>query len=198
MFTSFLFGVFTVVLVYLVVWMLRQITSYVYANGEESIVGIGLLVLMLAMFASCSKDDIPQICYDGSCDATLELPGNIDSNGYYHIDLEWNGEYYPRFSIDIYADATDPYWWYNETPVAQANFYTDTTIDVGYDIIPVVQSSRINLSSRDKSNTLYGKRIVGPFPPEMKGDTIDVKAVIFWDAGINYKEKEISIKFIVE
>ena len=198
MLLSFLFGVFTVVLVYLVVWMLRQITSYVYANGEESIVGIGLLVLMLAMFASCSKDDIPQICYDGSCDATLELPGNIDSNGYYHIDLEWNGEYYPRFSIDIYADATDPYWWYNETPVAQANFYTDTTIDVGYDIIPVVQSSRINLSSRDQSNTLYGKRIVGPFPPEMKGDTIDVKAVIFWDAGINYKEKEISIKFIVE
>jgi len=198
MLLSFLFGVFTVVLVYLVVWMLRQITSYVYANGEESIVGIGLLVLMLAMFASCSKDDIPQVCYDGSCDATLELPGNIDSNGYYHIDLEWNGEYFPRFSIDIYADATDPYWWYNETPVAQANFYTDTTIDVGYDIIPVVQSSRINLSSRDKSNTLYGKRIVGPFPPEMKGDTIDVKAVIFWDAGINYKEKEISIKFIVE
>ena len=198
MLLSFLFGVFTVVLFYLVVWMLRQITSYVYANGEESIVGIGLLVLMLAMFASCSKDDIPQICYDGSCDATLELPGNIDSNGYYHIDLEWSGEYFPRFSIDIYADATDPYWWYNETPVAQANFYTDTTIDVGYDIIPVVQSSRINLSSRDKANTLYGKRIVGPFPPEMKGDTIDVKAVIFWDAGINYKEKEISIKFIVE
>lgn len=198
MFTSFLFGVLTVVLVYLVVWMLRQITSYVYANGEESIIGIGLLVLMLAMFASCSKDDVPQVCYDGSCDATLELPGNIDSNGYYHIDLEWNGEYFPRFSIDIYADATDPYWWYNETPVAQANFYTDTTIDVGYDVIPVVQSSRVNLSSRDKSNTLYGKRIVGPFPPEMKGDTIDVKAVIFWDAGINYKEKEISIKFIVE
>ena len=198
MLLSFLFGVFTVVLVYLVVWMLRQITSYVYANGEESIVGIGLLVLMLAMFASCSKDDIPQICYDGSCDATLELPGNIDSNGYYHIDLEWNGEYFPRFSIDIYADATDPYWWYNETPVAQANFYTDTTIDVGYDIIPVVQSSRVNLSSRDKSNTLYGKRIVGPFPPEMKGDTIEVRAVIFWDAGINYKEKELFIKFIVE
>lgn len=195
---SFLSGVFTVVLVYLVVWMLRQITSYVYANGEESIIGIGLLVLMLAMFASCSKDDIPQVCYDGSCDASLELPGNLDSNGYYHIDLEWNGEYFPRFSIDIYADATDPYWWYNETPVAQANFYTDTTIEVGYDVIPVVQSSRVNLSSRDKSNTLYGKRIVGPFPPEMKGDTIDVKAVIFWDAGINYKEKEISIKFIVE
>lgn len=195
---SFLSGVFTVILVYLVVWMLRQITSYVYANGEESIIGIGLLVLMLAMFASCSKDDIPQVCYDGSCDASLELPGNLDSNGYYHIDLEWNGEYFPRFSIDIYADATDPYWWYNETPVAQANFYTDTTIDVGYDVIPVVQSSRVNLSSRDKSNTLYGKRIVGPFPPEMKGDTIDVKAVIFWDAGINYKEKEISIKFIVE
>ena len=198
MLLSFLFGVFTVVLFYLVVWMLRQITSYVYANGEESIVGIGLLVLMLAMFASCSKDDIPQVCYDGSCDASLELPGNIDSNGYYHIDLDWNGEYFPRFSIDVYADATDPYWWYNETPVAQANFYTDTTIDVGYDVIPVVQSSRVNLSSRDKSNTLYGKRIVGPFPPEMKGDTIDVKAVIFWDAGINYKEKELFIKFIVE
>jgi len=198
MLLSFLFGVFTVVLFYLVVWMLRQITSYVYANGEESIVGIGLLVLMLAMFASCSKDDIPQVCYDGSCDASLELPGNIDSNGYHHIDLDWNGEYFPRFSIDIYADATDPYWWYNETPVAQANFYTDTTIDVGYDVIPVVQSSRVNLSSRDKSNTLYGKRIVGPFPPEMKGDTIEVRAVIFWDAGINYKEKELFIKFIVE
>ena len=45
---------------------------------------------------------------------------------------------------------------------------------------------------------LYGKRIVGPFPPEMEGDTINIKAVIFWDAGINYLEKEISIDFIVE
>lgn len=198
MFTMFIYGVITAIIFFLITWMVKWVRDYILINGEDSFFGISILILLLALFASCSKDDIPQICYDGSCDARLEIPGTLDSNGIYHVDLEWNGEYYPRFSIDTYADATDPYWWYNESPVVQANFYTDTTVDVGYDVIPVVQSSRVYLSSKNKSNTLYGKRIVGPFPPEIKGDTIEVKAVIFWDAGINYKEKEISIKFIVE
>lgn len=188
----------TILAVLLLIRQLSTVAMIWKANGIEVLPHFIVLVLLI-LFASCSKDDsIPQVCYDGTCDARLEIPGELDDNGYYHIDLEWNGQYYPRFSIDTYADATDSYWWYNDQPVVQANFYTDTTWKFQNDVLPIVQQNRIYLSSKDKSNILYGKRIVGPFPPEMQGDTIQINAVIFWDAGINYKEKEISIKFIVE
>lgn len=197
MLVSFLLGIFTVVLFYYFRWAIRQIYSYIWAYGEESIYGL-MLLLSMVLLASCSKEEVPQVCFDGSCDASLEIDAVLDSNGYYHVDLDWNSEYWPRFSVGTYADSTDPYWWYNDSPVVQANFYTDTTIEVGNDVIPIVQSSRIYLSSRNGSKVLYGKRIVGPFPPEMQGDTLEIKAEIFWDAGIHYKEKEISLKFIIE
>ena len=181
--------------------LIRQLVTVamIWKTSEIEVVPHFLVLILLLFFASCTKEEaIPQICYDGDCDARVDVPGTLDENGYYHIDLDWSGQYYPRFSIDTYADATDPYWWYNDQPVVQANFYTDDTWNFQYDELPIVQQNRIYLSSRDKSNTLYGKRIVGPIPPQMQGDTIAIKAVIFWDAGINYKEKEISIKFIVE
>ena len=192
---------FILLTILVILVLIRQLVTVamIWKANDIDVIPHFVVLFLLILFASCSKeDDIPQVCYDGSCDARLEIPGNLDENGYYHIDLNWNGQYYPRFSIDTYADATDPYWWYNDQPVVQANFYTDTTWKFQNDVLPIVQQNRIYLSSKDKSNTLYGKRIVGPFPPEMQGDTIEIKAVIFWDAGINYKEKEISIKFIVE
>tara|TARA_B110000977_G_C10923857_1_gene434243 strand:+ start:345 stop:851 length:507 start_codon:yes stop_codon:yes gene_type:complete len=157
------------------------------------LVTIGLLSL-----CSCEKEEVlPDVC-PGGCEAFLELPSEIDENGYYHIDLSWDGTYYPRFSINTFATPTGEFWHYNGVSVVQANFYTDTTWEYGYDVIPIVAQTRVYLSKNENIKELYGKRIVGPFPPEMEGDTINIKAVIFWDAGINYLEKEISIDFIVE
>ena len=157
------------------------------------LVTIGLITL-----CSCEKEDVlPEVC-TGGCEAYLDLPYELDENGYYHIDLDWDGQYYPRFTIDTYASPTEEFWHYNGVSVVQANFYTDKTWKLNNDILPIVQKNRIYLSPNKNSSKLYGRRVVGPFPPEMEGDTITINAVIFWDAGINYLEKEISINFIVE
>jgi hypothetical protein len=181
--------------------LIRQLSTVAMmwkVNGIFMLPHLIVLTLLL-VFASCTKEDLkPPTCTDGDCNGYLELPYPIDENGYYHVDLSWDGQYYPRFSIDTYAEPTDPYWWYNETPVVQANFYTENTWTFQHDELPVVQNNRIYLSKNENSSNLYGKRIVGPIPPQMEGDTLNIKAVIFWDAGINYVEKEISLKIIVE
>jgi hypothetical protein len=159
------------------------------------------ILIVGLLLTSCSPESIEELippCPSGDCQASFELDYPKDGNGYYHINLSWDGQHYPRFSIDVYAEATDEYHWYNNTPVVQANFYTDTTWQFQNDVLPIVQPERIYLSTTKSKKELYGKRIVGPFPPEMKGDTIEIRPYVFWDAGINYVEKEFSIKFIVE
>lgn len=157
-----------------------------------------LVIIGLLTLCSCEKEDVlPEVCA-GGCEASLNLPYELDENGYYRVDLSWGGQHYPRFTIETFASPTEEFWHYNGTSIVQANFYTDKTWTFNNDVLPVVQENRIYLSPNKNSSKLYGRRVVGPFPPEMEGDTIQINAVIFWDAGINYIEKEISIKFIVE
>jgi len=156
------------------------------------------LLLLLALTCSCTVDEYSyHTCMDNSCNAVLEVPGTLDSNGYYHIDLDWNGENYPRFNILVDASLTNRDFWYNNSPVIQASFETDTFWKLGNDILPIVQSDRVMLSKYSETRA-SGKRILGPFPPEMKGDTIEVAATVWWEAGIDTKGREILVKFIVE
>ena len=157
------------------------------------LVTIGLLSL-----CSCEKEEVlPDVC-PGGCEAFLELPSEIDENGYYHIDLSWNGTYYPRFSINTFATPTGEFWHYNGVSVVQANFYTDTTWEYGYDVIPIVAQTRVYLSKNENIKELYGKRIVGPFPPELIGDTISIYMKIKWDIGDILITDHYVEKFIVE
>lgn len=157
-----------------------------------------ILLILLGFLTSCEKEELSTpTCIGNDCSASFNVPGIQDSNGFYHIDLDWNGIHYPRFTIDVDASITDPWYWYNGIPAVQANFYTETTWQFNYDILPVVQGARINL--RKYSDTrASGKRTVGPFPPEMEGDTIELSSRIWWEAGVNTKYEDFSIKFIVE
>ena len=60
------------------------------------------LFLFTLLALSCSKtDDISSPCMSGDCDARLILNYPQDTNGYYHVDLNFNAEYYPRFNIFV-------------------------------------------------------------------------------------------------
>lgn len=157
------------------------------------------LLLSVIFLTSCEPEPLPvsETCMDGECQAYLELPGYQDNNGFYHIDLDWTGEHYPRFNILVDAPLTTKDFWYNGAPVVQAHFDTDTYWQFQNDNLPVVQPSRIYLSKYSESRA-SGKRIVGPFPPEMEGDTIEIYATVWWEAGINTKGRKVFAKFIVE
>jgi len=157
-----------------------------------------LLVSSLVLLTSCTKEEVSTpTCINNDCSAQLSIPGQLDVNGFYHIDLDWTGDHYPRFSIDIDATITDPWYWYNGIPSVQANFYTEDTWQFNHDILPVVQGARVYLRKYSEERA-SGKRIVGPFPPEMEGDTIEISSRIWWEAGMATKYKDFSIKFIVE
>lgn len=166
--------------------LIRQLTTVAMIwkiNGIEVVPHFVVLVLLL-LFSSCSIEEAldPPTCYGGECNATFTVEGELDSNGYYHVDLDFTQQYYPRFDILIDATPTDPWWWYNEVPVVQANFYTEDTWEFQNDILPVVQPNRVYLSQKSKFS-MTGKRIVGPIPPEMQGDTITIEPEVFWEAG---------------
>lgn len=160
---------------------------------------VPIVVFTLILLSSCSKEDIIEYntCSDGECSAFLIFPTEKDINGYYHVDLEWDGEFYPRFDVLVDAATTNRDFWYNGSPVVQATFDTNTTWNLQYDVLPVVQRTRIYLSSYS-STRMQAKRIVGPIPPEMKGDTIQIMATVYWEAGQGTKGREIFAKFIVE
>ena len=160
--------------------------------------GFLLLLFTTLLLLSCDKEEITTpTCIDGDCSASFDIPGELDENGFYHIILDWEDIHYPRFNIEIDATITDSWYWYNGEPAVQANFYTESTWKFNYDIIPLVQGARVNLKKYSEDRA-YGRRIVGPFPPETKGDTIEISSRVWWEAGMNTKYKDFSIKFIVE
>ena len=152
----------------------------------------------ITLFAiSCTEPDKPAVCDTGDCSAMFKVPYPKDSNGYYHVDLDFTQQYYPRFYAEVEADPTNPYWWYNDTPVVEAYFSSETVLELEYEDVYVVQPGRIYLHGRDSSK-LYGKRLIGPIIPEMIGDTINVNVEILWDAGENYVVKDYLLNFIVK
>ena len=190
-------------------------------------------ILLLTAF-SCTKDSISTVCLDGNCDASMIFPVEADENGYYHVPLDWNQEYYPYFSIDVEADTTDPEYRYAGDPVVTARFDSDTTWIIGDTlvmqqayykpfsslwtstagalpsfvgnidltqfagtVVPIAQHTHIYLTG--KGPKLRSKRILGPFPPHMKGDTIQLFMEVMWDAGsLSIIDNSFSEKFIVE
>lgn len=183
--------------------------------------------------ASCTIDPIaPETCL-GGCDAQMIFPVQADSNGYYHIELDWDGEYLPWFTVGIKATPTVPEYQYNGSSVVEARFDSNTSWVLGDDLViqqatytpfgdytstwlpipaswvdvelPQYEGEEINIAQNtslyfsQKNGSLYSKRILGPFPPTMKGDTITVYMRVFWEAGDHSILKDnFSQKFIVE
>ena len=155
--------------------------------------------VILTLSLACTKDPIaPQACKGGPCEAAMFLPGDRDANGYYTIELDWDREYLPYFGIDVHATKVNPYYEYNGVSVVEGVFNSDTTwfLPESNVEVQIVQETTVYFS--ESPARLESKRIVGPFPPEMIGDTITVNMEIFWDAGMESIIKNYSEKFIVK
>lgn len=155
------------------------------------------LLLLLILITSCSKEDLLTTC-QGDCSATMEVPGYLDENGYYHIQLNWKQEFLPRFSIELYATPTSPELRYNNVPVVTAEFTSDREWYFQGEKLNVMQGTEIYFRETDDPNILYTKRIVGPFPEEVKGDTISIQSEIFWEAGSYSKLIYLKENIIIE
>ena len=187
----------------------------------------------LAFLLSCTPEPISvEACPDG-CNAEIIFPVQPDINGYYHIKLDWTGEYLPWFSVNVEASVVDDIYRYNGVAVAEARFDSDTSWVLGEGLViqqplytpfgdyttnwlpiptswvdinlPQYAGEEINIAQgtglrfSEKNGKLHTKRILGPFPPSMVGDTITVYMRVLWDAGENYVVKDhYSQKFIVE
>ena len=93
------------------------------------------IFLLALLTLSCTKpDDVSSPCLSGDCDARLILNYPQDENGYYHVDLDFDGEYYPRFNIYVEADDMHEEYQYNGMTVIEAKFDTDTYWNVDGDL----------------------------------------------------------------
>jgi hypothetical protein len=184
--------------------------------------------------ASCTIDPIaPETC-PGGCDAQMIFPVEADANGFYHLELNWDGDYLPWFYIDVEATPVDDSYRYNGRSVVEAKFDSDTSWILGKDLViqqplynpffgnytsswvpipsstvdinlPQYAGTEINIAQNtniyfsEENGSLFTRRILGPFPPAIKGDTITVYMKVFWEAGMESLTKDdFSQKFIVE
>lgn len=167
-----------------------------------------LIVLITVFTVSCSQEEVnPSLCPDGNCDGALYIPFPKDSNGFYHVDLDFNGEFLPRFDIYIEGDDVDPFYYYNDMGVVQAAFESDSywVMENGVQV-DLIQDTTIYLNNSPSNNEYvptnpskkWGKRIVGPVPPQFIGDTITIRAEIYWDGGSKSMSQLFQEKFIIE
>ena len=194
---------------------------------------VGLLNTTI-LLASCEVEPLaPETC-PGGCDAQMIFPVEADANGYYHIDLNWDGEYLPWFYVDVEATEVDNEYKYNNNSVVEATFDSNTSWIIGSDLIiqqpiynpffgnytsswepiptefvdvelPQYTGTELNIAQgtklyfSKKNGKLKTRRVLGPFPPAMKGDTITLYMKVYWEAGpLSFTKDDFSQKFIVE
>jgi hypothetical protein len=193
-------------------------------------------LILPALTLSCTIEDaVPEVCLGGECDATMDLGSYKDSNGYYHVKLNWNRDYYPYFILKATASRIPTEYHYNKVPYVSADFDSDTFWVIGEGLtfreafynpfnssysssgtmlptqvndltvnnfkgikVNVVQNTEV-FFREDKDGTFSTYRTLGPFPPELKNDTITVYMRVFWDMGSKSVIKDDFFeKFIVE
>jgi hypothetical protein len=90
------------------------------------------IIGFITTLISCQPETLtPSVCETGECDAYITSQYYKDDNGYTHVDLEWDSEYLPYFTIDAHASRTNPHFYYNDQPVVSAEFDTDTYYTIG-------------------------------------------------------------------
>jgi len=110
---------------------LNHYLNKVKSAGELRAFRAAAWPLLTLLALACSKPSDPSVCITGDCNAEMVFPISLDENGYYHVDLSWDQEYYPYFSIDINASPIDPFYFYGDSPVASAEFDSNTSWIVG-------------------------------------------------------------------
>ena len=109
----------------------------------------------VALLLACSRDDIPlSPCLDGDCNATMVFPSEKDSNGFYHVELDWTSEYLPYFSIDVYASKLRDQYLYNGEHHVEAKFESDTYWVIGDTLTFTVNNYNPFMGNYDYSGNL--------------------------------------------
>ena len=84
-----------------------------------------ILGLLLLPAFSCMDDDTAN-CTTAECEGKMALNYTQDSNGFYHVPLDWSEQYYPRFDLYVEGSKTVSDCKYNNVSVVSAAFDTDT------------------------------------------------------------------------
>ena len=93
------------------------------------------VTILIGLITSCSPEElVVNTCPDG-CDAQMVWNYEKDENGIYHVPLDWTGEYLPYFFIDVTASSTDELYHYNEEPVVEARFDSNTSWRIGDNLV---------------------------------------------------------------
>ena len=107
-------------------------TLYKNSRGNLRAFRAAATIGLLSLSISCTTAALlPSVCETGECDAYITSQYYKDDNGYTHVDLDWDSEYLPYFTIDIHATRTNPHFYYNDQPVVSAEFDTDTYYTIG-------------------------------------------------------------------
>ena len=132
-----------------------------------------LLFLLLA--TSCSpSDDFSTTCPSGDCQASMEIPGELDRNGYYHVKLDWNREYYPYFNVDVYAEPTSEEYFYNDSPFVTARFDSNLTWTIGDSIVMPDYFYNPFGSDRTSSGTVLPSQRIAVLLQQYKGTKVNI------------------------
>lgn len=156
------------------------------------------VLLLIGFMHACSKAPLSPDTCPGGCSAQMVFPVVQNQDGYYNVELDWDREYLPYFTIDLTATKLNPEYLYNGNSVVSAELHSETTwmLEESGVEVQVVQESSVYFT--DNGGNLKSKRIVGPFPPTMIGDTVTVYMEVFWDAGMESKKMNFFENFIVK
>jgi len=183
LFSIFLKGFLSGIIVLISIAFFKKIVNYIQVNGKDSWFGISILIFLLILFTSCSKEEVfEDVC--GNCLVSFDVPFEQDSNGYYIANLSYNSSGAARFNIDTYASVTDSYTY----SIFNGN------IDIKeYENVQVVQNSRL-----DHNDQGFTRRIVGPVLTRFKGDTLVINVETYWEGNASWEVSKNTLKFIIK
>ncbi len=190
MFTSFIWGLVTGLLIIIGIELLKIITNYIKNNGFDVWINLLFLMILLSFVASCSKEDVKlDLC--GDCIVRFDVPFQQDENGYYRAKLLYNDAGAARFNIDSYASTIDDKsLWENDTPNFYSIFWGNIEIMEG---VGMVQHSRLQYNKEG-----FTRRVVGPVLKEYIGDTLIVEVDTHWVYPPLWENRKNTLKFIIE
>jgi hypothetical protein len=84
----------------------------------------------------------------------MVFPSEPDSNGFYHVELDWTSEYLPYFTIDVFASKLREEYLYNGVHNVEARFESDTYWVIGDTLTFTVNNYNPFMGNYDYSGNL--------------------------------------------
>ena len=149
----------------------------------------------VALLFSCTKEDLPlSPCLDGDCNATMVFPVEKDSNGFYHVELDWNRPYYPYFSVDVFASKLKDQYLYNGKANVEARFDSNSYWIIGDTLTVTVNNYNPFTGPYDYSGNLlpYGTTTVNLTQFQgMKVNMVQDNLIYFTDDHSRLRSKRV-------